>query len=59
MFFADGGRPDSIREFEILYRKVKSHFNRLHTAGFLRKLGQKGPGVAYEVNREYLASNLC
>ena len=59
MFYADGGRPENIREFEILYRKVKSLFNRLHTAGFLRKLGQKGPGVAYEVNREFLTNNLC
>ena len=59
MFYADGGRPENIREFEILYRKVKSLFNRLHTAGFLRKLGQKGPGVAYEVNREFLSDNLC
>jgi len=38
---------------------VKSLFNRLHAAGFLRKIGQKGPGVAYEVNQDFLVNNLC
>lgn len=52
---ATGNLRTDIRGFDTFYRKVRYAFNRLETAGFIRRKGEKPP---YILNEKFRGENL-
>ena len=50
-----GNRRSDIRGFDTFYRKVRYAFNRLESAGFIRRNGEKPP---YVLNERFRSENL-